>query len=165
MPKAKSLPENDISILWTKLLSNINSVPTVTLLKQWANPVKISPEETVLSIKTELFLNRISSGNKKDLIVEAIDKLFEQKNSNLIIRLPMKEDEIIKPAAIKAPPPAPQPKPPVEEITEEELNESKELLENPDSSNQDVPAEKVTYSEHSDQINMVVDLFEGKLIE
>ena len=164
MPKAKSLSQDDISVLWAKLLSNINSVPTVTLLKQWANPVKITPEETILSIKTELFLNRINSGNKKELVIEAIDKLFGQKNSNVIIRLPLPDDEAVKPAPIKAATSAHQVPPKDEEISAEELIEDIET-NNPTAQEEKVSEQRTKYNEHSDQVNMVVDLFDGKVID
>lgn len=51
MPQSKPANGTDISVLWGQLLTLIQSPPTRALLKQWANPVKITPEETILSLK------------------------------------------------------------------------------------------------------------------
>ncbi len=163
MPRAKTAEPDKLAVLWTEILSNIPSVPTVTLLKQWANPVKITPAETIISIKTELFLNRINSGNKKELIIAAVDKLFEQEYSNVVIRLPMEDDEetVIPPNLAQKAPEKPAPNiPPQDEISEEEIQEAAE--QNADSP---VKTQNSKYNEHSDQVNMVVDLFDGKVIE
>lgn len=166
MPKAKPKDENDISITWAKLLSEIQSVPTVTLLKQWANPIKISPEETIISIKTELFLNRISSGNKKEMIVDAVNKLFNQQNSTVIIRLPLpddisvKADKVISSQKIQSPDVANQTR------TQEEDEFAEEIINT--QSDKTIPTatvKKATLDGYSDQVNMVVDLFDGKVIE
>ena len=166
MPKAKSIPADDISILWGQLLENISSPPTRALLKQWANPIKITPEETVLTMKNEIFLNQIQNGSKKQALVEAIDTLFGQTNSNVTIRLPLPEDEQVKvpPRPVSKPKPAvPSPlEPPVqEEPSAEEIEEAKE-----DASDDSTSVKKTNFTEsHSDMVNMVMELFDGKIIE
>ena len=163
MPKAKSVSSDDISVLWGNLLENITSPPTRALLKQWANPVKISPEETVLTMKNEIFLGQIQSGSKKEALVHAVDTLFSQNNSNVIIRLPQPDDVQVKPSPRQLTPaqkphiptPAPQ-----EEISEEELEVIKEE-EKPTVSEE----RKLQKTGHSDMVNMVVDLFDGKIID
>ena len=163
MPKSKSIPADDIGVLWGQLLENITSPPTRALLKQWANPVKISPEETVLTMKNEIFLGQIQSGSKKEALVHAVDTLFSQNNSNVIIRLPQPDDVQVKPSPRQLTPaqkphiptPAPQ-----EEISEEELEVIKEE-EKPTVSEE----RKLQKTGHSDMVNMVVDLFDGKIID
>lgn len=169
MPKAKSIPADDITILWGQLLENISSPPTRALLKQWANPVKISAEETVLTMKNEIFLNQIQNGSKKQALIEAIDTLFSQSNSNVIIRLPLPDD-----VTVKAPPrQLSQPKPPVqkpaaqakevsEEVKEEDLEQVRDDLNSETPQNSSNSGYKEV---HSDMVNMVVDLFSGKIID
>lgn len=163
MPKSKSIPSDDISILWGQLLENISSPPTRALLKQWANPVKISAEETVLTMKNEIFLGQVQNGAKKQAVIDAVDALFSQNGSNVTIRLPLPDDVQVK-ASPRQLTPAPkpqttQPPQPQTEVSEEEVEE--------------VTQEAVTQSKkkfdyksgHSDMVNMVVDLFDGKIIE
>lgn len=171
MPIAKSIPSDDISILWGQLLDNISSPPTRALLKQWANPVKISAEETVLSMKNEIFLNQIQNGNKKQAIIEALDAMFGQSNSNITIRLPLPDDVTVKasPRQLSHSQPAsnsqktvPVPKPAVQIETpaEEDIEQAQ------DEVSEEQPARKTTYTEsHSDMVNMVMELFDGKIID
>ena len=175
MPKSKPLDSGDISVLWGQLLTLIQSPPTRALLKQWANPIKIEPGETVLSMKNEIFLNQVQSGSKKQAIIEALDSLFGQSNSNVVVRLPHPDDTQVKPSAISAQPvrqsqPIPQLNPspvmkPVEktsEIGSEEVEELREEVAKPVKIDS---ASKIEASLHSDNVNMVMELFDGKVIE
>ena len=160
MPTAKTAPSNDMATLWGQLLDNIHSAPTRALLKQWANPIKIEPAEVILTIKNELLLNQFVSGNKKKILTDAVDALFGQTDSNIVVRLPQAGDEIVKPAPVhKAPPrqlsPQPQEQPNEEEIQEAKQEIKKEVKQ---------PPRPVNIANNSDQVNMIVDLFDGKII-
>ncbi len=167
MPKAKPADNTDISVLWGQLLDLIPSPPTKALLKQWANAVKITPEEIILTMKNEVFLNQINSGSKKAAVVSAADKLFSQENSNVVIRLPQADDVEIKPAA-----PKPMPvkkvqaaKSSLEAPDEEEIQQAVAEVQEV-STREEAPKKETAYSTmHSDQVNMVLDLFDGKIIE
>ena len=177
MPKAKASDSNDISVLWGQLLSLIQSPPTRALLKQWANPVKIAPDETILTMKNEIFLNQVQSGNKKHAIVEALDSLFGQTNSNVTVRLPHPEDVQVKPSTTTSQPVRQsQPKPqlkdsPIMKSTEKVAEVSPEEVEelqseaNATSTVKSDAASKIEASMHSDNVNMVMELFDGKVIE
>ena len=145
------------------LLDLISSPPTKSLLKQWANPVEITSEKVVISINSENLLKQFVEGNKRNVLVQAVNNLFNQENSNVLVRLPQPEDKIIKEKA-SAPKPKAAPPPPTTNIekaekipTDEEIQESREEVEVKLSAN--IP------SMHSDMVNMVVELFDGKLID
>lgn len=175
MPKSKPLDSSDVSVLWGQLLTLIQSPPTRALLKQWANPIKIAPDETVLSMKNEIFLNQVQSGSKKQAIIEALDSLFSQSNSNVVVRLPHPDDTQVKPSTVSAQPVRQsQPKPqikqspvmkPVEKVPEVEAEEVEELREEAVKSAKADTASKIEASLHSDNVNMVMELFDGKVIE
>ena len=175
MPKSKPLDSSDVSVLWGQLLTLIQSPPTRALLKQWANPIKIAPDETVLSMKNEIFLNQVQSGSKKQAIIEALDSLFGQSNSNVVVRLPHPDDTQVKPSTVSAQPVRQsQPKPqikqspvmkPVEKAPEVEAEEVEELREEAVKSAKADTASKIEASLHSDNVNMVMELFDGKVIE
>ena len=175
MPKSKPLDSSDVSVLWGQLLTLIQSPPTRALLKQWANPIKIAPDETVLSMKNEIFLNQVQSGSKKQAIIEALDSLFSQSNSNVVVRLPHPDDTQVKPSTVSAQPVRQsQPKPQikqspvmktVEKAPEVEAEEVEELREEAVKSAKADPASKIEASLHSDNVNMVMELFDGKVIE
>ena len=175
MPKSKPLDSSDVSVLWGQLLTLIQSPPTRALLKQWANPIKIAPDETVLSMKNEIFLNQVQSGSKKQAIIEALDSLFSQSNSNVVVRLPHPDDTQVKPSTVSAQPVRQsQPKPQikqspvmkhVEKVPEVEAEEVEELREEAVKSAKVDTASKIEASLHSDNVNMVMELFDGKVIE
>lgn len=168
MPKAKSSNGEDISSLWSKLLENLSSAPTRALLKQWANPVKISPEETIVTMKNEIFLNQVQSGSKKQAVIDAVNTLFGQSDSNVIIRLPQAGDENVRQSSVVTKPSAPvKPAKPVE-VKKEEVpapEEIEEIKEEAAKTENTSSVDKVLSSMHSDNVNMVMDLFDGKVIE
>ena len=160
IPKGKKVEPDDISILWGQLLTLVQSTPTKSLLKQWAIPIKINPDETIISMKSEIFLPQIQSGSKKQAIIDAVDNLFGQKDSNVIIRLAQPNDEPVKPV-VSSPQITKQPDVPPKENIEEYKEEIKNIEENDDEKS----AEKIASSMHSDNVNMVMELFDGKVID
>ncbi len=83
---------NDLAELWRGLIENIASVPTKQLLLQLAKPVEITPENVVITMKSESFIKQLNESSKKQTLIDAVDTLFGQKNSNVIIRLPQATD-------------------------------------------------------------------------
>ena len=162
MPKAQA-SDGDITSLWAGLLNNISSAPTKALLKQWGNAVKITPEETILTMKNEIFLNQVQSGAKKQAIIDAIDTMFEQSNSNLIIRLPQASDENVRQSSVNVSTPKITPKPKEQpEISKEEIEEIQMKMKKEEEIK---PQHKTHSNLHSDNVNMVMELFDGKVID
>lgn len=178
----------DLVTMWHELLSNITSTPTRELLKQLGKPVEITSESVVIAIKQEIFVKQWSEDAKKKTIVDAVDKLFSQKGSNVVIRQPLPSDAQInitsapKKEVVK---PVPKTQPPKEDISEP-LPEKKQETETPATTVVDVekptsdpdmvelvevevPSEKaenkIESETLSDQVRMVKDLFEGKIVE
>lgn len=185
MPKAHVVGGEDIMTLWGSLLANVQSPPTRALLKQWANPIELSPENVVVTIKNEIYLNQFVSGNKKAVLQNAIDELFSQKDTKITVRLPQSGDavqsaKVVLPKPKSAPPVSREPitqtqenaggstddviagttQNAINEAVEDEVeDESKDLVE--------IPSAKVPQfaSNHSDTVNMVMDIFDGKIID
>lgn len=169
MPKPQPVSaDGDISILWGQLLENVQSAPTRALLKQWANPVKISPDETVLTMKNEIFLNQVANGNKKKMIIDALDIMFSQENSNVIIRLPLPDDMPVKAVSPRQLTPKQPSRNPTLGVHQEIIEEPPSVEEIADAK-EDVTvndSKKVEFTEtHSDMVTMVMDLFDGKIID
>ena len=100
------------------------------------------------------------------MIVDAVNKLFNQQNSTVIIRLPLpddisvKADKVISSQKIQSPDVANQTR------TQEEDEFAEEIINT--QSDKTIPTatvKKATLDGYSDQVNMVVDLFDGKVIE
>lgn len=185
MPKAHVAGGEDIMTLWGSLLANVQSPPTRALLKQWANPIELTPEKVVVTIKNEIYLTQFVSGNKKAVLQNAIDELFSQKDTKITVRLPQSGDAV---QSAKVALPKPKSAPPVsrepiaqtqknaggatddviagttqnaisEAVEDEVEDESKDLVE--------ISSAKVPQfaSNHSDTVNMVMDIFDGKIID
>lgn len=166
MPMSKHHDAGDIMALWAKLLELVHNVPTRALLKQWATPVKITADETVLTMKNEIFLSQVQSGSKKQALIEAVDSLFGQKDSNVIVRLPHPSDAEIK--QVQQPANVPKPSPvEVNKNIEPEIDESevKELKEEVVEEKKLKHSSSINSSMYSDNVNMVMELFDGKVIE
>ena len=172
MPKAKTTSGDDVLTMWGNLLANVPSAPTRALLKQWAKPVKISSEEVILAIKNEIYLQQFVSGSKKAVLQKAVDDLLGQENTKITVRLPH-PDDVLPQGNVNIPKSNPVPSPVKKTETIEEFQSLDELKsEKVDDVNQeddsDVNSDEklVNFSDiHSDTVNMVMDLFDGKVIE
>lgn len=168
MPKSSGLtPEGSISVMWENLLMNIQSAPTRALLKQWANPIKIDADGVILTMKNEVLLKQFVEGNKKKMLESAVDILFSQENSKVLVRLPQADDVTMQPSSV--PPrqklaPAPtkieKTEPADENIPEEDIKEAKD-----ESLKLETKSKSEISAIYSDQVAMVVDLFDGKFID
>lgn len=171
MPKAKPVSGSDINSLWEQLLENVQSAPTRALLKQWAKPLIISSDNVVLTMKNEILLKQFVEGNKKQMLTAAVYKMFGQSDSKVLVRLPQAGDEKIVQETVDFPKhkAAAKPLEPVSQPKEEELK-SEEVAELQDEVKEDVQnksknVDKALSSLHSDNVNMVMDLFDGKVID
>ena len=171
MPKAKASSGDDIMTLWGNLLGNVASAPTRALLKQWAKPVVINSDEVVLSIKNEIYLQQFVSGSKKAVLQKAVDELFGQANTKITVRLPQ-PDDVVPQGNVTIPKPSPVPQPSKPEPAEktpsvEDIKEEIDEVENSDDEPVANSEEKIAkFTDiHSDTVNMVMDLFDGKVIE
>ena len=119
-------------------------------------------------MKNEIFLNQVQSGSKKQAVIDAVNTLFGQSDSNVIIRLPQAGDENVRQSSVVTKPSAPvKPAKPVEVKKEEvpEPEEIEEIKEEAAKTENTSSVDKVLSSMHSDNVNMVMDLFDGKVIE
>ena len=181
-PMSQKAQENELGTLWLQLLDNIQSVPTRALLMQWANPIKISKDEVEITLKNEMLLKQFTEGNKRDMLVQAADSLFSQKNTKLIVRLPNPNDETLevkkkitgnRPSNFEQK--VNEPRTEIKtSLQKKELSEVKEdysidediQMEVGDDDNQSAQeAEVYSSTSHSDQVNMVKQLFDGKIMD
>ncbi len=148
-PISKKPDGNDIGSLWQCLLANIKSPSTQALLKL-ANPVQISADGVIITFKNERLVTQVNDTNKKQLIIDAANAMFNQTTTSVTIRMAQSGDAKveIKPQPIQQPAPVEQPKP---QPKQEEQKPSED--------------KKETNREETDQEKMVLDLFDGKYVE
>ncbi|MBP3924718.1 DNA polymerase III subunit gamma/tau [bacterium] len=164
MPKSKPSAAGELSQLWGQLLENVQSPPTRALLKQWANPIKIQADEVVITIKNEMLLKQFTEGNKREILNNAVNNMFSQSDSKVIVRLPKSEDAKVE---IKEVPAAPSTPPAQKKTPEPTLEKEFEEVKNEIDEDEQTMKKEANYksSLYSDQVNMVKDLFDGKLLD
>ncbi len=179
VPMSKPVPENGLKNTWAKLLENVSSFPSRAILKQQALPVKLTAGEVIVTIKNPSWLKQFGpEGSKHSFIVDAAAALFGAPVPKVTVRAPESGDDAIRKeqgSSSDDEKPAPAPKPVVKKAPEPKLEEVKEAVEakeeQEDSVSDDVSGEnpqinkKSDSSYHSDGVNMVMDLFEGKIID
>lgn len=181
----------NLNSLWEKLLSNISSIPTRAILSQQGYPIIINQEEVIIAIKSDSWLKKFTQGDSYNKSIQnAVNALFGI-DVKLTLRAPQagdsklqKEQKTSTPDDSEDEKPAPKPalnfsKPPIESYEDEpeydlapEPEVEEQGIENsaPDSklgsANEAIPKSVNPESSfHSDNVNMVMDLFEGKFIE
>ena len=152
-PVSRKPDGNDIQSLWQTLLMNIKSPATKALLNL-ASPVKISPDEVIITFKNDKLVSQINDTNKKQMLVEAANTMFNQSDSKVIVRLPQANDAVVEKKKLTVEEPAPQPQP-VPQAAEPQPVAVEE---------KNVPSKNIE-REESDQEKMVLELFDGKYIE
>ena len=165
-PISKKPSGNDINSLWQMLLMNIKSSPTVAMLKQLATPLQIAPEGIVLTVKNERLVSQINDTNKKQMIIEAGNVMFNQDSTSVIVRLAQSGDKVVQPTSTPVQQSAPvsvQETQPVPKSTQETKPEVKPSQEK-QTVEETISKEKVERLE-SDQEKMVLELFDGKYVE
>lgn len=166
---------DDLSALWIKLLQNISSTPTVSLLTQHSAPIEISEEKIVIGCK-ENFLKLLTSESKKSAIEEGAQKMFN-KSVNVIIRnatteeltsVVQKKNPIVEKPSVKT-----EVKNEIKEEQKlihseytEEIDEVEAIDEDEDFVEYELSKKsKKKEAMQSDQVSMVMNLFDGKYID
>jgi len=171
---------NDLTELWKALIENVGNANVQRLMIQQAKPVKITPEEIILT-SNAIWVKGLNEDSRKSEIIKAADTLFNTTNSNVTIRLPQDSDKQII-ASVSAPKiesktiskPASQPTfaPKINTAKKIEQKATEDLKTQNTSDNtettqeQEQEPQKIKDTELlSDQAKMVKDLFEGKIVE
>ena len=186
IPMSKSASPNSLKALWAKLLENISSFPSRAILKQQAIPVKLTSDEVIITIKNPSWLKQFGpEGSKHSFIVQATTAIFGKAVGKVIVRAPESGDEAIKKEQAAADDEKPAPaqnsiatrqaqQTTAKEEAREEEQEAKEVISSmpkipqpPQNLQQPVRRRALDGSDsfHSDGVNMVMDLFDGKFIE
>lgn len=172
---------NDLSAKWLQLLQNISSTPTVSLLNQHTKPVEISEEKIIIGCK-ENFLKMLASESKKSAIEEAAKKMFgkhvpvtvrtataqdfqtaekknlieENKNSVLSTNKNLGKENSTVHQTVQL----------INSSTKEEVSDEEDYIEHELA--KVAPKEEKPQKENfipSDQVSMVIKLFDGKYID
>lgn len=183
MPVSKPVvkTDNNLISLWHELMQNISSPPVVSLLTQHAKPIQISEEKVIIGCK-ENFLKMLGSDSKKASIEEGVHKLFGKSVAVLIKSASAEDFSAVEKKNLNEETGKREEKSAVvsnafnPEATPKE-NHSTIQPSNPSTDEVDEIDEEDDFIEHelakkipekyvpSDQVSMVMNLFDGKYIE
>lgn len=178
-PVSKKSDGKDLASLWQFLLANIKSPSTQALLKL-AKPVKIAPDGLIITFRNDRLVSQINDSNKKQLIIDAANVMFNQTSTPVSVRMPQSGDANIQvklsgtedsdeqgnftTTETKQTPvqkqnlEQPAPKEPV--VDKEEVLPAEQPAQTKPN-NEEKTKERV----ESDQEKMILELFDGKYIE
>ena len=182
-PKTVSKGANsEVKDLWQKFLDNVSSFASRAILKQNALPVTFSAQEVVIAIKNDTWLGKLRDDADKMAQITAAAKAVTGGEPKITLRMPMQGDDKLREGNTVTAPAVEPKKPLIREETQskEEISDAikqiDEIEEDDVADSENDTAEKKTeiadssskredYAFHSDNVNMVIDLFEGKIIE
>lgn len=168
-----------IKDIWAKFLDNITSSSSKSILKQFALPVKFTADEVIIAVKADSWLAKFRDESERMSLIEASAKIVTGGNPKIILRAPQADDDKLR-EEFSAPVPSVNPKKPLipeQNQPDEDINDALEqMTETDDAEISDETSEKKTpqvnnstnrddVAFHSDNVNMVIDLFDGKIIE
>lgn len=157
--------DNDLNNLWVEFLQNVSSPPTVSLLSEHTRPIEISEEKIVIGCEKEFSVKMLNGDAKKKAINEAAKKLFN-KEVNVIIKLASADEFSQSLATIE------KKNSVIEKVTEKSAKKEVEKIEEDLSEEDEFVASELSKASKknekfipSDQVSMVVKLFDGKYID
>ncbi len=160
VPLSNPAQNNGLKELWASLLQNISSPSAAALLNQHATPIEINENNIIIGCKPN-FLNMLNSESKKKSIEDGAQKLFNKSVNVTVKTVDAKEIENIseKKNQINEPPKATVSKP-------KELNsQPQETTDEDDYAEYELAKKKSEKIIQSDQVSMVMNLFDGKFID
>ncbi|MDD3013345.1 MAG: DNA polymerase III subunit gamma/tau [Candidatus Gastranaerophilales bacterium] len=178
---SSSFNSEDLSSNWSKLLGNIDSIPTRSLFSDIAKPIEISSEKIILAFANDMYLKLAQGKTKIAPFEKAAQKLFGT-TPNIVFRQG-KLEETKNVTSKKHSVPAADVIQPIKKENFEQISQDFEeipkkqvskvvIAETPQSSIDEDIIEEIKISEKSIQeislpenAKMIKDLFQGKVIE
>lgn len=158
-PVQSAAPSGDMLSNWQGILQNIESVPSRMFFYNLSKPVEVTAEEITIVFGKEIFVRQAKEDSKHNPLKKAALAFFGVSDIKITIRLGSHDElEAAKPVINfekKTETPQPKAPDPVEEENAQYLEESMKPK----------AEKKITAADYSDQAKMVLDVFNGKIIE
>lgn len=158
-PVQSAAPSGDMLSNWQGILQNIESVPSRMFFYNLSKPVEVTAEEITIVFGKEIFVRQAKEDSKHNPLKKAALTFFGVSDIKITIRLGSHDElEAAKPVINfekKTETPQPKAPDPVEEENAQYLEESMKPK----------AEKKITAADYSDQAKMVLDVFNGKIIE
>lgn len=147
---------SDLHSLWVSILQSIDSPPNRAFYTSLARPVEITDNKVVIAFTKEMFVKQAKEGAKKQALFDAVCRYLN--TSNPIIDV-VTSDSVDFSKKVTAPVSKPMPLP-ENEIRKQEEEEYHSFVE----AKKEAEKQPAAPIDTSSQVNMVKDLFDGKII-
>ncbi len=163
-PSSVPSADGDISVMWGGILGNIESMPSRMFFHSLSRPVSLSPDEIVISFAKEIFVKQAKEDSKNMPLKKAAMEYFNVSDINLTIKLADASDPApVSPKLSQIIEKKKELTPPPQAVIEKEIED-----ENAEALSAEIAPQKPSEPQpenYSDQTRMVLDLFNGKIIE
>ncbi len=147
---------NDLHSLWVSILQSIDSPPNRAFYTSLARPVEITDNKVVIAFTKEMFVKQAKEGAKKQALYDAVCRYLN--TSNPIIDV-VTSDSVDFSKKVTTPVSKPVTVP-ENEIRKQEEEEYHAFVE----AKKEAEKQPTASIDTSSQVNMVKDLFDGKII-
>ena len=158
-PNITNNESTDLSTAWQGILQNIESMPSRMFFYNLSRPVSLTKDQIIISFSKEIFVKQAKEGTKNLPLKKAATAYFNVDDINIQINLSTEEDAPPKPVLNLEKKKELTTSSTLEPIERELMEESAELLREKNSTTNN------TDTKFSDQTRMIVELFNGKIIE
>lgn len=152
---------SDLSAIWGGILQNIESMPSRMFFYNLSRPVSITKEQITISFGKDIFVKQAKEETKNMPLKKAAMAFFNVDDIIVNVKLSDTTNELppanLKPILEKKKE-LPQPREDIKAMEEENAQSLKEAFAPPQTAEE-------KYENYSDQTKMVVDLFNGKIID
>ena len=146
---------SDISAVWHQVLNNILDLPQRIFLQKNAVPVEITDKKITLVMQKSNWADTFNNSEKKQIVVDAAALVLKNPKIQIVARTPLK-DEI----QVPTPPKEVQKK----NITKPENIENSDVDLEIETATEALNENNQSIDIHSDQSEMIKQLFDGKYI-
>ena len=147
---------NDLHSLWVSILQSIDSPPNRAFYTSLARPVEITDNKVVIAFTKEMFVKQAKEGAKKQALYDAVCRYLNTSNTVIDV---VTSDSVDFSKKVTTPVTKPMPIP-ENEVRKQEEEEYHAFVE----AKKEAEKQPTAPIDTSSQVNMVKDLFDGKII-
>ena len=146
---------SDVSAVWQQVLNNILDLPQRIFLQKNAVPVEITDKKITLVMQKSNWADTFNNSEKKQIVVDAAALVLINPKIQIVARTPLKDE-----SQVPTPPKEVQKK----NVTKPENIESSDVDHEIETATEALNENNQSIDIHSDQSEMIKQLFDGKYI-
>ncbi len=146
---------SDVSAVWQQVLNNILDLPQRIFLQKNAVPVEITDKKITLVMQKSNWADTFNNSEKKQIVVDAAALVLKNPKIQIVARTPLKDESQV---------PTPKKEVQKKNVTKPENIESSDVDHEIETATEALNENNQSIDIHSDQSEMIKQLFDGKYI-